>query len=78
MPKRYNINNIRVHAEKILIEKGMPAKDASVFVDSMLSADMCGVSTHGIRMLPSYVQKMERGEFSFGSPIIVGRCRRLR
>ena len=71
MPKRYNINNIRVHAEKILIEKGMPAKDASVFVDSMLSADMCGVSTHGIRMLPSYVQKMERGEFSFGSPIIV-------
>lgn len=71
MPMRYNIDRLRLLAEQVLTEKGMSAKDASVLADSMLSADACGVSTHGIRMLPSYVQKMERGEFSFGSPAIV-------
>ncbi len=71
MSDRYNIDYIREKSEGILASRGMPAKDASVFVDSMLSADMCGVSTHGIRMLPSYVQKIDRGEFSFDSPEII-------
>ena len=71
MSDRFNIDFIREKSEAVLISRGMPAKDASVFVDSMLSADMCGVSTHGIRMLPSYVQKIDRGEFSFDMPSVV-------
>lgn len=68
MKDRFDIDFIRIKAEKILMDRGMPVKDASLFVDSMISADMCGVSTHGIRMLHSYVQKLDRGEFSFRKP----------
>ena len=71
MADRLNIALIREKSEAVLSSRGMPVRDASVFVDSMLSADMCGVSTHGIRMLPSYVQKIDRGEFSFDSPSII-------
>ena len=35
-----------------------------MLVDSMLSADMSGVSSHGIKMLIPYVRKLEKGEFS--------------
>ena len=71
MADRYHVEFIRTRAEKILVSRGMAAKDAKVFADSMLSADMCGVSTHGIRMLPSYVQKIEKGEFSFDAPSVI-------
>ena len=71
MIHRYNIDFLRRKAEEVLTSRGMPVEDASVFVDSMLSADICGVSTHGIRMLPSYVNKIENNEFSFCSPAII-------
>lgn len=44
---------------------------AEIIVDSMLAADCSGVSTHGIKMLPSYIEKYDRGEFSNGSIEIV-------
>lgn len=62
---------IRSRSEAILTERGMPEKDAAVLVDSMLAAEICGVATHGIRMLPAYVQKIDRGDFSFATPSIV-------
>ena len=71
MKKYYDIGFLRKASEKILIERGMPLKDAVVFVDTMLSADMCGVSTHGIRMLPSYIQKIEKNEYFFETPEIL-------
>ena len=69
--RRFDISYIRKKSEEVLVNHGMQSEDAAMFVDSMLSADMCGVSTHGIRMLPSYIQKIEKGEFSFETPEIV-------
>ena len=71
MAEYFNTDFIRRKAEVFLIAKGMSAKDAAVFVDSMISADMCGVSTHGIRMFPSYIQKLDKGEFSFDNAEII-------
>ena len=71
MNNRFRVDFVRQESEGVLISRGMPPKDASVFVDSMLSADMCGVSTHGIRMLPSYIQKIDNGDFSFDVPSII-------
>lgn len=71
MSNRYNIEFIREKSIILLISKGMEKKDAEIFVDSMLQADMCGVSTHGIRMLPSYISKIDNGEFFFGEIEIV-------
>ncbi len=71
MSKRYDIEHLRAECEKALIVRDMPKKDAVIFVDTLLTADMCGVATHGIRMLPSYIRKIERGDFSFGEPDII-------
>lgn len=68
---RFDITFIRNKAELALIERGMPKKDAILFVDTMIASDMNGVSTHGIRMLPAYLQKIDRNEFSFDRPSVI-------
>lgn len=71
MNNRYNIENIRKHSESILVNRGFKCEDARVFVDSLISADINGVSTHGIRMLPSYLTKIDNNEFSKEHPSII-------
>ena len=61
--KRYNIDFIRQKAEGTLIAKAVPVRDAQLIVDSMLEADICGVNTHGIKMLLPYIQKIENQSF---------------
>ncbi|MCH1941242.1 Ldh family oxidoreductase [Holdemania massiliensis] len=65
MMKRCNEDFIREKALKLLISREMPVEDARIFIDSMISADLCGISTHGIRMLPIYVEKIEKGNYSY-------------
>lgn len=62
--KRYNIAFIRERAEAALISKSVPVQDAKVVVDSMLEADICGVNTHGIKMLIPYLNKIENQAFN--------------
>lgn len=61
--KRYNIDFIRRKAEDALMAKAVPVRDAQLIVDSMLEADICGVNTHGIKMLLPYIQKIENQSF---------------
>lgn len=69
--EHFNINKIKKESEKILITHGLSSKDASLVIDSMLEADMAGISTHGIRMLPSYVEKINKGFFSIIEPEVI-------
>lgn len=62
--KRYNIAFIREKAEAALIGKAVPVRDAKVVVDSMLEADICGVNTHGIKMLIPYLKKIDNQVFN--------------
>ena len=62
--KRYSIEQLRTLGEKALVENGLSYQSASGVVDSMLQADMNGVSTHGIRMLSGYVSRLQSGQFS--------------
>lgn len=66
--KRYSIEQIRTLGEKALVDNGLPYQSASGVVDSMLQADMNGVSTHGIRMLPGYITRLQSGQFSVEDP----------
>lgn len=61
--KRYNIDFIRRKAEGALVAQAVPVRDAKLIVDSMLEADICGVNTHGIKMLVPYLQKIEKQSF---------------
>jgi LDH2 family malate/lactate/ureidoglycolate dehydrogenase len=69
--KRYNTEKIRNLGVKKLVFVGCTEHDAACVVDSMLEADMKGVSTHGIRMLPGYVARIESGQFSLDDTEII-------
>ena len=67
----YDIEFIREKAVESLVAFGLSNNDADVVVDSMLAADLNGVSTHGIRMLPAYIQKINKGAYSFTQPVVI-------
>ena len=69
--KRYNIEFIRQNAAELLAQRNIAGNDAEIFVDSMLESDICGVHTHGIRMLHAYVDKLKNGQFAIGHPQVV-------
>lgn len=71
MEQRYDMDYIRSLAIRKLCECGLSEKDALIVVDSMLEADINGVSSHGIRMMYSYVHKLENGDFGIGAPAII-------
>ena len=68
---RYNIDKIRQLSVKALTDSNLKRDDAELVVDSMLEADINGVSTHGIRMLHAYVDKLKNGQFAIGHPQVV-------
>lgn len=68
---RYKIKPIRDKSICVLVSRGVPAEDAAIVVDSMLEADICGVATHGIRMLCSYIQKIDKGEISLDKSEVI-------
>ncbi len=69
--KRYSIEQLRGLGEESLVSEGLKKDSAKVIVDSMLEADMNGVSTHGIRMLPGYITRLQVGQFSVDDPEII-------
>ena len=68
---RYNLDKVRQLSVKALIDSNLKRDDADLVVDSMLEADINGVSTHGIRMLHAYVDKLKNGQFAIGNPQVV-------
>lgn len=68
---RYDIEKIRSLSEQTLIGCSLGKEEAVLVVDSMLEADINGVSTHGIRMLYAYVDKLKIGQFSIAQPIVI-------
>src|SRR5690554_1724293 len=50
--------SLREFATEVLVKVGMPAEDAALVADTLVTADVRGVSSHGIVRLPFYVNKM--------------------
>ncbi|MDO5558742.1 MAG: Ldh family oxidoreductase [Oscillospiraceae bacterium] len=68
---RYSIKEIRQLGENSLHIHGVSKEDAAIIIDSMLEADINGVATHGIRMLPGYISRIDSGQFSLKTSEIV-------
>ena len=68
---RFDIEKIRSLSEQTLIGCNLGKEEAALVVDSMLEADINGVSTHGIRMLYAYVDKLKSGQFSIAQSIVI-------
>ncbi|MGX7680824.1 Ldh family oxidoreductase [Jatrophihabitans sp. DSM 45814] len=48
-------------AQELLVAHGLPNEDAAMVADALVSADLRGVSTHGIVRLPGYIERLRRG-----------------
>lgn len=68
---RYDIEIIRSLSVNALKSCQLSQEESELVVDSMLEADINGVSTHGIRMLYAYVDKLKKGQFSIAEPNVI-------
>lgn len=55
------IDELRKFSVQALIKSGVPEGNAIITTDTLITTDMFGVITHGIRNLGQYIQKMEAG-----------------
>lgn len=62
--KKVDIKDLEKKGIEVLKKYGIKEEEAKIVIDSMISADKSGVSTHGIKMLCSYVNKLKKNEFS--------------
>ena len=56
--KVWELKNIII---EVLIKAGVKAEYASILADSCCEADLRGVHSHGIKMLPAYLERIEKG-----------------
>lgn len=55
------IDQIRAYAAGVLSEKGVPEAAASLVADSLAYADGRGTKSHGLNMLPAYLERIDAG-----------------
>jgi LDH2 family malate/lactate/ureidoglycolate dehydrogenase len=54
-------HSLKLYTEKILIAAGVPQAAAELISDSLVSANLRGVDSHGVQLLPLYIQQIEQG-----------------
>ncbi|MBN9063024.1 MAG: malate/lactate/ureidoglycolate dehydrogenase [Rhizobiales bacterium] len=52
---------VRAYAKALFEKAGWSARDATITADHLITADLSGHPSHGMGMIPSYVEGMERG-----------------
>ncbi|MEY4180800.1 MAG: putative oxidoreductase YjmC [Planctomycetota bacterium] len=55
------IASLRRFCESVLVRCGVSADDAALTADALVTADSCGVFTHGTKLLAGYVRRLEGG-----------------
>ena len=59
MPKNYSYSAIYSFAQQIFLKIGCSEKDAAIAANSLLSADLRGVDSHGVARLSGYIRLWE-------------------
>lgn len=52
---------LRHYAQRILEAAGVPAPKAGLTADSLVAANLRGVDSHGVQLLPHYIRQIEAG-----------------
>ncbi|MBR3685862.1 MAG: Ldh family oxidoreductase [Clostridia bacterium] len=54
-----------------MTEHGVPQNHAEIVADCFVTADLYGVTSHGVSILPSHIQRIERGGYNLNPDIKV-------
>lgn len=55
------VQDLKLYSEKLLEAHGLPTKEASAIVDSLIKAELRGISSHGFIRLPIYIKRTQAG-----------------
>jgi len=58
---RFSPTAVQALAQQIAVAAGVAESDAAILADSLVDADLHGISTHGISRLNIYVRRIQRG-----------------
>lgn len=61
---RVPIEDLRVISYRLLVANQLPHDQAEIVADCFFEADICGVSTHGITILPAHLEKLQSGTYN--------------
>ena len=64
MPKKMDIEKEKIFIIKELAQNGVPQEQAEIVADCFSTADSYGVTTHGGAILPSHIQRIQRGGYN--------------
>ena len=64
MSEKFCFQEIKNRIITELVSIGVNSQQAETFADCLATADLYGVSSHGSRLLPAYVDKIKRGDFN--------------
>ncbi len=72
MAVRYRAQNLINFASQLLVRSGVEAEKAETAAEILVEGDLLGHTTHGLQLLPSYLQDAEKGSLTkTGSPRII-------
>ena len=64
MNRKVNANNLRTFTEQVFQVVGVLREDAETAAAVMIEANLCGVDSHGVRMLPGYITLIRNGKIN--------------
>lgn len=62
--RRIPMEELRAVVHHLLMVNQLKEKDASIIADCIIEADACGVSTHGVSVLPAHIKKLQSGGYN--------------
>ncbi|MBQ4558956.1 MAG: Ldh family oxidoreductase [Tyzzerella sp.] len=69
--KRFQIDVLKDALIKLLDIFNVPCEQASTLINCMIEADMRGIHTHGLSVLPAYIHKIASNGFNIDSDIAI-------
>lgn len=58
---KYDADGLRKFGTEVLMKAGLPAEDAKVSMDSLITSELRGIKTHGLAHLKGYCRRIELG-----------------
>ena len=58
---KYSVEELLAFTKNIMLKAGLSEKESEVFADSLISAEMRGVTSHGLTRLSTYAKRVEEG-----------------
>lgn len=69
----YSQERLQTLIAKLAKAAGVPAEDAGIFAESLVDAEMQGITTHGISRLNIYLQRIQMGLIAPDAKLVVDR-----